>query len=35
MILRYVEIELNREPGNIVDWVRNARFGLRHLRSTN
>lgn len=35
MILRYMEIELGREPGNVVDWVRYARFGLRHLLSTH
>ena len=35
MILRYMEIELSREPSNIVDWVRYARFGLRHLLSTH
>ena len=35
MVLRYMEIELSREPGNVVDWVRYAGFGLRHLLSTH
>lgn len=35
MILRYMKIELSREPRKVVDWVRYARLGLRHLLSTH
>ena len=34
MSLRYMEVELRREPSDIVDWVRYARFGLRNRLPT-
>ena len=34
MSLRYMEVELRREPSDIIHWVRYGRFGLRHLLPT-
>src|SRR6516165_3882645 len=34
MSLRYMELELRREPGDIIDWVGYARFSLRHRLPT-
>jgi hypothetical protein len=34
MSLRYMEVELRREPSDIIDWVCYARFGLRHRLPT-
>ena len=34
MSLRYMELELGREPSDIIDWVGYARFSLRHRHPT-
>jgi hypothetical protein len=34
MSLQYMELELRREPSDIIDWIGYARFSLRHRLPT-